>query len=57
VIEENDGMLSYWSLKHPPGNPDFHHPDSFALELESAAGEARRVAPIINPPREKTSGE
>jgi hypothetical protein len=33
VIEENDGTLSYWALKHPPGKPDFHHPGSFALEL------------------------
>jgi hypothetical protein len=33
VIEENDGTLSYWAFKHPPGKPDFHHPDSFALEL------------------------
>jgi len=33
VIEENDGTLSHWALKHPPGKPDFHHPDSFALEL------------------------
>jgi len=33
VIEENDGTLSYWALKHPLGKPDFHHPDSFALEL------------------------
>jgi hypothetical protein len=33
VIEENDGTLSYWALKHPPGKPDFHHPESFALEL------------------------
>ncbi len=33
VIEENDGTLSYWALKHPSGKPDFHHPDSFALEL------------------------
>lgn len=33
VIEENDGAFSYWALKHPPGKPDFHHPDSFALEL------------------------
>lgn len=34
VIEEENGRLSYWTLKHPPGNPDFHHPDAFALELE-----------------------
>ena len=33
VIEEQDGTLSYWALKHPPGKPDFHHLDSFALEL------------------------
>jgi hypothetical protein len=36
VIEEDDGRLSYWALQHPPGNPDFHHPDGFALELRSA---------------------
>ena len=33
VIEETDGVKSYWALKHPPGKPDFHHPDGFALEL------------------------
>jgi hypothetical protein len=33
VIEHSDGQFSYWSLKHPPGKPDFHHPDSFALEI------------------------
>ena len=33
VIEETDGTISYWALKHPPGKPDFHHPDAFALEL------------------------
>ena len=33
VIEEKDGALSYWALKHPEEKPDFHHPDSFALEL------------------------
>ena len=33
VVEENDGTISYWALKHPSGKPDFHHPDSFALEL------------------------
>jgi hypothetical protein len=34
VIEENDGMLSYWGLNHASGKPDFHHPDRFALEIE-----------------------
>lgn len=33
VIEETDGTKSYWALAHPPGNPNFHHPDCFALEL------------------------
>lgn len=34
VIEDADGAKSYWALRHPPGKPDFHHPDSFALTLE-----------------------
>ena len=34
VIESQDGTLSYWALKHPAGKPDFHHSESFALELE-----------------------
>ena len=34
VIEDEDGTLSYWALVHPPGKPDFHHPDAFALELD-----------------------
>ncbi len=33
VIEETNGRKSYWALAHPPGKPDFHHPDGFALEL------------------------
>ncbi|MGQ0544077.1 MAG: DOMON-like domain-containing protein [Betaproteobacteria bacterium] len=33
VIEAADGALSYWALRHPPGRPDFHHRDAFALEL------------------------
>ncbi|HSK28423.1 MAG TPA: DOMON-like domain-containing protein [Candidatus Limnocylindria bacterium] len=33
VVEALDGSLSYWALKHPPGKPDFHHADCFALEL------------------------
>lgn len=34
VIEELDGTLSYWALRHAPGKPDFHHQDAFALELD-----------------------
>jgi len=36
VVEEDDGRLSYWALQHAPGNPDFHHPDGFTLELRAA---------------------
>ena len=34
VIEDQNGMLSYWALWHPAGKPDFHHRDSFVLGLE-----------------------
>jgi hypothetical protein len=37
VVEELDGSLSYWALKHPAGKPDFHHPDAFALELSKVS--------------------
>ena len=33
VIEEKNGVLSYWALRHPPGKPDFHHRRAFAMEL------------------------
>jgi len=33
VIEDENGGLSYWGLRHPPGKPDFHHPQGFVLEL------------------------
>ena len=35
VVENGDGSLSYWALRHPPGRPDFHHPDAFALRLDA----------------------
>lgn len=38
VIEENDGTKSYWALAHPPGKPDFHHKDCFALTLPAPSG-------------------
>jgi hypothetical protein len=38
VIEEADGRISYWALAHPPGKPDFHHADCFALELPAPEG-------------------
>lgn len=33
VVEDREGRLSYWALRHPPGRPDFHHPDTFSLVL------------------------
>jgi hypothetical protein len=33
IVEDRHGTKSYWALAHPPGDPDFHHPDCFALEL------------------------
>jgi hypothetical protein len=34
VVEDREGRLSYWALRHPAGRPDFHHPEGFALALE-----------------------
>ena len=42
VIEDDAGTLSYWALKHPPGKPDFHHPEAFALEVVPLHGAATR---------------
>jgi len=33
VVEACDGTLSYWSLAHPAGKPDFHHGDGFVVDL------------------------
>ena len=33
IIEETSGHRSYWALAHPPGKPDFHHHDCFAVEV------------------------
>jgi hypothetical protein len=33
IAEDENGALSYWALRHAPGQPDFHHAESFALEL------------------------
>ena len=34
VLEDADGVLSYWALRHPANKPDFHHTEAFALQLE-----------------------
>jgi hypothetical protein len=37
VVEDAHGELTYWALRHPPGQPDFHHSDAFVLSLELAS--------------------
>jgi hypothetical protein len=34
IAEDENGALSYWALRHAPGQPDFHHAESFALSLD-----------------------
>jgi hypothetical protein len=36
VVEDRDGALAHWALRHPAGPPDFHDPESFTLRLEPA---------------------
>lgn len=33
VIEEKNGRLSYWALRHAPGKPDFHDSLGFTLQV------------------------
>jgi hypothetical protein len=33
VIEDSGGQLAYWALRHACERPDFHHPDTFGIEL------------------------
>src|SRR2546422_3089437 len=35
VVGDENGALSYWALKHPPGKPDFHHPHARSEEHTS----------------------
>ncbi len=37
VIEDVRGDKTYWALAHPAAQPDFHHPDSFVLDLSPEA--------------------
>ena len=37
VIEEADGRKSYWALKHPAGEPDFHDRSCFTALLPNIA--------------------
>ena len=38
ITEDTRGAKSYWALAHPPGKPDFHHFDCFALEFSPQQG-------------------
>ena len=44
VIEDDRRGLSYWALQHPPGKPDFHQADAFALTVEAPS-----VDSIVDP--------
>jgi hypothetical protein len=34
VLEDAEGLRSYWALRHPGARPDFHDPASFTLTLD-----------------------
>jgi hypothetical protein len=38
VVEQENGTLSYWALRHVSGKPDFHDPHGFVLELATQGG-------------------
>lgn len=33
VFQHTDGTKSYWAAVHPSSEPDFHHPDSFCVNV------------------------
>src|SRR5580698_3976938 len=33
VVENTQRQLGYWALRHAGDRPDFHHPDSFEIEI------------------------
>ena len=33
VLKDAQGRLSYWASMHPPGKPDFHHPDLMRIAV------------------------
>ena len=35
VMQQRDGMLTYWALVHPCPQPDFHRRKSFAIRLQA----------------------
>jgi hypothetical protein len=53
VIEDTQHRMSYWALAHPPGKPDFHHADGFAVKLPVDTGRS----PHPNPPPRAGEGK
>ena len=51
VIEDKNGDKSWWALAHPPGKPDFHHAESFALKLLDQRSNFASSAQPPRPPR------
>jgi hypothetical protein len=37
VVEQTDGQVSHWALRHDGAQPDFHDRATFLVRLESAA--------------------
>lgn len=37
IVEAVSGEKSYWALAHPPGQPDFHRSDCFALDATATS--------------------
>jgi hypothetical protein len=35
VIQQRDGMLTYWALVHPGPQPDFHRREGFVIRLQA----------------------
>ena len=45
VVEEAGGPTSYWALRHPRPQPDFHDADAFVLEVPAARWPPRSGEP------------
>ena len=50
LIEDTSGRKSYWALAHPPGKPDFHHPDCFSHEFSPALNHEFGIDRLIAEP-------
>jgi hypothetical protein len=53
VLENVDGALSHWALRHPADRPDFHHADGFVLEVPFPGADTRIHRPEGGPPTDR----